>query len=292
MRKRLRGPSGPCSPSPESARPTSSGRTAGGSRCRSRRTASGTIRGGRRRGRIRCGVSVLKKRSTRFSHEELVGTKSEVEVDSLRALGPLPDLAVLVGRVVVQDDVDLPPLRHLLLDLAEEPEELLVPVPPVGLADHLARRHVHRGKGRRGPVALVVVGHRPATARLQRQSRLRPVERLDRALLAKLNTTALSGGSRYSATTSCSFSSKRGSVLTLKVAPQMGRQPRRAPHRVHEAVCRAHRPRHRPARPVRRVRGPLLRRPADDLRPQRRLRLRAPAPVVATPGTLLLGPPP
>ena len=77
--------------------------------------------------RIRFCVSVLKKRSTRFSHEELVG--DEVEVHALRALGPLPDLAVLVGRVVVQDDVDLPPLRHLLLDLAEEPEELLVPVP-------------------------------------------------------------------------------------------------------------------------------------------------------------------
>ena len=38
--------------------------------------------------------------------------RDEVEVHALRALGPLPNLAVLVGRVVVQDDVDLPPLRH------------------------------------------------------------------------------------------------------------------------------------------------------------------------------------
>ena len=67
-------------------------------------------------------------------------------------------------------------------------------------------------------------------------------------------------------------------------------QPRRPPHGVHEAVRRADRPRHRPARPVRRVRRPLLRRTPDDLRPQRRLSLRAPAPVVAPAGTLLLDP--
>ena len=55
--------------------------------------------------------------------------RDEVEVHTLRAPGPLPDLAVLVGRVVVEDDVDLLVLRHLPLDLAEEPEKLLVPVP-------------------------------------------------------------------------------------------------------------------------------------------------------------------
>ena len=42
---------------------------------------------------------------------------------------------------------------------------------------------------------------------------------------SKLRTTALSGGSRYSATTSCSFSSKRGSVLTLKVRARWGFSP-------------------------------------------------------------------
>ena len=55
MRRRPRAPCGPVPPSPESVRPTSSRRTAGGSRCGSRCTASGTIRGGRRSGRRRGG---------------------------------------------------------------------------------------------------------------------------------------------------------------------------------------------------------------------------------------------
>ena len=54
--------------------------------------------------------------------------RDEVEVDVFRAFGPRLHLLVLVGRVVVQNDVDLSPLRHLLLDLAEEPEHLLVAV--------------------------------------------------------------------------------------------------------------------------------------------------------------------
>ena len=165
-----------------------------------------------------------------------------------------------------------------------------MPVPPAGLADHLARRHVHRGKERRGPVALVVVGHRPAAARLQRQSRLRPVERLDRALLVKAEHDRVVRRVKVQHHNVLQLLLEARIRAHLEGTPQMGLQPCRPPHRVHEAVRRAHRPRHRPARPVRRVRGPLLRRPADDLRPQRRLRLRAPAPVVATPGTLLLDP--
>ena len=165
-----------------------------------------------------------------------------------------------------------------------------MPVPPVGLADHLARRHVHRGEERRGPVALVVVGHRPAAALLHRQSRLRPVERLDRTLLVEAEDHRVVRRVKVQRHNVLQLLLEARIRAHLEGAPQMGLQPRRAPHRVHEAVRRARRPRHRPARPVRRVRRPLPRRPADDLRPQRRLRLRAPAPVVATPGTLLLDP--
>ena len=50
------------------------------------------------------------------------------------------------------------------------------------LADHRAGEHVERGEQRRGAVALVVVGHRSRPALLDRQRRLRAVERLDLAL--------------------------------------------------------------------------------------------------------------
>ena len=51
------------------------------------------------------------------------------------------------------------------------------------LADHLAGGDVERGKECRGAVALVIVGHRTGATILERQTRLRAVERLDLALL-------------------------------------------------------------------------------------------------------------
>ena len=58
-----------------------------------------------------------------------------------------------------------------------------MPVALHAVADDLAVEHVERGEQRRRAVALVVVGHRPAAARLHRQPRLGAVERLDLRLL-------------------------------------------------------------------------------------------------------------
>ena len=75
------------------------------------------------------------------------------------------------------------PAGHRALDVVEEADELLVPMLLHAAADHRAVEHVECGEQRRRAVALVVVGHRAAAARLDRQSRLRAVERLDLALL-------------------------------------------------------------------------------------------------------------
>ena len=50
-------------------------------------------------------------------------------------------------------------------------------------ADHRAVEHIERGEERSGAVTLVIVGHRPAAPLLQRQSRLRAIERLDLTFL-------------------------------------------------------------------------------------------------------------
>src|SRR5258708_21092280 len=56
-------------------------------------------------------------------------------------------------------------------------------VPVVAHADHFAIENAHGREQRGGSVALVVVSHGSATPLLQRQTRLRAVQRLDLALL-------------------------------------------------------------------------------------------------------------
>ena len=90
---------------------------------------------------------------------------------------------VLVGGVVVQDQMELKLSWKLAIESAQESQEFLVSVASKALADDLSIERVQCGKQSRGAVTLVVVGHRAASAALHRQSRLGPVERLNLALL-------------------------------------------------------------------------------------------------------------
>src|SRR6516162_11584766 len=92
---------------------------------------------------------------------------------------PGAHLGVLVAAVVVEDDVHDLPGWDLGLESVEKPDELLMPVALHAAADDLTFEHVERGKQGRRAVALVIVGHRPAPAGLQRQPGLGPVERLN-----------------------------------------------------------------------------------------------------------------
>ena len=90
---------------------------------------------------------------------------------------------MFVGRVVVDDGVDRHSHRHLRLGGVEEADELLVPVALHVAADDGAAEPIEGGKQRRCAMAFVVVGHRPSSALLHRQTGLGAVERLDLALL-------------------------------------------------------------------------------------------------------------
>ena len=106
----------------------------------------------------------------------------EVE-DPARVPGqPAPHFGVLVGAVVVEDDVDHLARRHGALDGVEEAEELLVPVALHALADDRAVEDIEGREQRGRAVPLVIMGHGLGAALLQRQARLGAVERLDLAL--------------------------------------------------------------------------------------------------------------
>ncbi len=90
---------------------------------------------------------------------------------------------MLVGRIIIHNQMQVQLGRGLSVDLLEETNKLLMPVAGHAVANHLAIQHAERGEQGRGPVALVVVGHRPATPLLHRQTGLGPVQSLDLALL-------------------------------------------------------------------------------------------------------------
>ena len=96
---------------------------------------------------------------------------------------PAQHLGVLVGGVVVEDDVDHLAGRHRALDRVEEPDELLMSMARHALADDRAVEHIEGGEQGGGAVALVIEGHRAGLALLDGQARLGAIECLDLALL-------------------------------------------------------------------------------------------------------------
>ena len=103
------------------------------------------------------------------------------------------DLGVLVGAVVVHDQVQLQILGHLLVDPPQEAEELLMTVAGLALSDHGTGGHIQRGEQRGGAVADVVMGDALHVAQAHRQQRLGPVQCLDLRLLVNAEHDSVFG---------------------------------------------------------------------------------------------------
>ena len=102
---------------------------------------------------------------------------------------------MFVGGVVVEDDMDQLASRDLALDGIEKADEFEVAVALHAAADHGAVEHAERGEQGGGAVPLVIVRHGLAAPRLDRQSRLGAIERLDLAFSSIDSATAWAGGS-------------------------------------------------------------------------------------------------
>jgi hypothetical protein len=126
-------------------------------------------------------VSLAKKPSTASSQDAGVGVKLEDEAGV--PAEPPHHLGVLVGGVVVEDDVDHLACGHLGLDGVEDADELLVLVALYAAADDRAFRHVEGGDQGVRAIRDAVVRHGAAARPLQRQAGPGAVERLNLALL-------------------------------------------------------------------------------------------------------------
>ena len=113
-------------------------------------------------------------------HHVQPGTRSrdEVQLESWMSLEPRFHMRVLVGRVIVHDDVQIEFGRGFDIDLLEETGELLMPMARHAVLDHLAVEHAEGRKQGRRAVAFVVVRHRPAAALLHRKPGLGAIKGL------------------------------------------------------------------------------------------------------------------
>jgi len=139
---------------------------------------------------------------------------------------PASDLRMFVGRIVVDDDVNVELPGNVLLDVFEELKIFLVPMSLLALGEHFSVGDVQCGKQGCRPVALIVAVT-PSTYP-------RPIGNMgcvrSRAWIwlfsSAHKTTAFSGGLRYSPTISRTFSTKNGSVESLKCRWRWGWSPK------------------------------------------------------------------
>src|ERR1022692_1602182 len=88
-----------------------------------------------------------------------------------------------MGRIIVDDNVQIERLIVLSIQMLEKFEELLVAMPPVALADDRPFGNVERREERCCPVTAVIMRHGPASSAFDRKSRLRTVQGLNLAFL-------------------------------------------------------------------------------------------------------------
>lgn len=201
--------------------------------------------------------------------------RSEVEHPAGMPRQPGRHLRMLVGGVVVEDRVNHLAGRHRALDGIQEADELLMPVLRHAAADDLAFEDVQGGEQRRRAVALVVVGHRPAAAGLQRQARLGAVERLDLALLVDRQHHRVPRRIEIQPDDILDLGGESGIGRLLEGADAVRLQPVCRPDPLHRPQRDADRPGRGASRPVRRLARRLGARQRQDLRhrPSRQRRL-------------------
>ena len=111
------------------------------------------------------------------------GGGDEVQMEPRMPFEPGFDSRMLVGAVIVDDEMEIVTGRSIDINFIEEPDKFLMPVARHAIADHLAVEHAQGREQGGGAVTLIIVSHRSAAALLERQPRLRAVQRLDLAFL-------------------------------------------------------------------------------------------------------------
>jgi len=109
--------------------------------------------------------------------------RGEVQMEARPLREPAVNSGCLVGRVVVEDDVNLRLSRGVRFDVAKELEEFSSTVAREALSEHATGGDIERREESRGAVTIVVVRSALDLADAHREHGLRAVQRLDLRLL-------------------------------------------------------------------------------------------------------------
>ena len=89
---------------------------------------------------------------------------------------------MLVGAIVVHDQMQAHLSRELLIEAVEKLQELLVSMSFVTLPDYSSLQDFQSSEQRGRSIPFIVMGHGSATALFHGQARLRAIQRLNLAL--------------------------------------------------------------------------------------------------------------
>ena len=180
-------------------------------------------------------------------------SRGEVDVES-GALGePVPDQWRFVGAVVVHDDVHVEFARDLRLDEIEKFAELRRAMPLMKLSDHFTGLRIQRRKQGRRSMALVVVCPPFDLPGLQRQQRLRAIERLNLRLLIHAEDRGMRGRIQIQPDDVPDLFDQQRIVRQFERLAPVRLQPERLPNPVDGHATQPDGPRHVAGTPVRRA---------------------------------------
>ena len=132
------------------------------------------------------------------------------------------DFGVLVGGVVVYDEMDIQRLGHVGVDVAQEGEELLVPMASFVLREHCAGSDVQGGEQRGGAVANVIVGDPLDVTEPHGQHRLGALQGLNLAFFVHAQDHGVIGGAQVQPDDVADFFDEEGVVGEFEVALAVG----------------------------------------------------------------------
>ena len=171
---------------------------------------------------------------------------------------------MLMGGIIVENDMDGLTVGDLGVDGVEEADELLMAVALHVLADDGAIEDVERGKERGRPMSLVIVGHGAEASLFHRQTGLGAVERLDLGFLVHREHDGVGRRIDIEADNVAQLSGEVRIVGELELPPAIGLEAVCLPDAPDRAGADAGGLGHHVTGPVRRLPGRITERQRDD----------------------------
>ena len=174
------------------------------------------------------------------------------------------DLGMLVGGIVVKDEMDVEIRGGFLVDQVQEGKPVLMAMPLPAFGNHPPRGHVQGGKQRGGAVADIVMGEAFDIAQVQGEFRLGAVQRLDLGFLIHAQHYRMVGRIQVKPRDIADFLDKEGIGGQLEGLCQMGLDAEQGEPAMHGGLGDALGVSHQTQAPVGRLLGLLLKRMLDD----------------------------